>query len=91
MKKVMLAASACVCMIAFVSCGGGVVSDARAIAQKGCECEKLAQGDDEEAASKCYDEIQQMAEDFWNKYQDDTAAMNTLQEDESLRNFSCGE
>ncbi|MBX3103057.1 MAG: hypothetical protein KF690_11150 [Bacteroidetes bacterium] len=70
MKKVAIYMMMLVGLVGFTACGGGIEGDAKAMAEKKCECEKLEKDEKADDLKKCRDQFSKLAEDMGKKYED---------------------
>lgn len=81
MKKVLLSVSAMVLAVVIVGCAGGPAAEGKKIAQKACECQKLAKDDTKAAeAEACIEEWGEMIKVAYEKYENDEAKMKEFVE-----------
>ncbi|MBN2680912.1 MAG: hypothetical protein JXR58_00245 [Bacteroidales bacterium] len=67
MKKSLLFLSVAMFVFAVItSCGGGIDSEVKALAEKKCECKKL----EDDAKDKCKEELEKMEQDMEKKVKD---------------------
>jgi hypothetical protein len=68
MKKVTVYMMVLVGLVGFTACGGGIESDAKATAEKRCECDKFEKDNKADELKKCKDEAKKLEEDLEKKY-----------------------
>jgi hypothetical protein len=69
MKKVTVYMMMLVGLVGFTACGGGIESDAKAMAEKRCECEKFEKDNKADELKKCMDEAKTLGEELEKKYE----------------------
>ena len=81
MKKILLSVSALAFVAALVACSGGPAAEGRKVAQKACECQKLAEDDTKSVeAETCIEEWGEMLKEAYEKYENDEAKMKEFVE-----------
>lgn len=71
MKKSMLFLMAGMFLFSLLtSCGGGIDSEVKDLAEKRCECKKLEKEDKEDDATKCYEEMEKTEDELEKKMKD---------------------